>query len=324
MARTILVPLDGSVLAERALPLARRLAAADGGRLVLLWVLRAPPAGAAGDPLREVAPRREAEAYLRRLAAGPEAPPAEPVVLEGEAAPTILAEARRRGVDAIVLSTHGRSGIGRWLYGSVADAVMRHAAVPVLLVPAASAVRAWPTTRAPRLLVALDYSPLSEAVLPAAGQVAASLGAELILLSVAPQLVTTDPYGMAYTAYDIDADQAQRRQYLEGLATTLRAAGHAVKVRTEFGFVATTIGDVAREEDADLIALSTHGSGGATRLLMGSVATGVVQRAAVPVLVVRPAEVRQDQAPPPAAAAAPGAPAWPVASPPAPSAAVAR
>jgi nucleotide-binding universal stress UspA family protein len=298
MYRTILVPLDGSILAERALPYAQRLAAAADGRLVLLWVVREPPASAAGDPLREVAPRREAEAYLRGLAERQGATPVDPVVLEGAAAQTILGEVPRRGIELVVMSTHGRSGLGRWLYGSVADAVMRHAGVPVLLVPAMSAIGGWPTDRAPRILVPLDRSPLSEAVLPPAGELAEPFDAELILLSVTPQLVTADMYGTAYLGYDIDADREERRRYLEGVATRLRAAGRAVRIRDGFGPVAAVIGDVAREEGVDLIAIATHGSGGATRLLMGSVATGVVQGATVPVLVVRPAEVRRHEAPP--------------------------
>src|SRR5262249_13967454 len=189
----------------------------------------------------------------------------------------------------IVLSTRGRSGLGRWLYGSVADGVMRHAGVPVLLVPAACKMRGWPIDRALRILVPLDFSALSEAVLPPATELAAPFGAEIVLLSVAPQLMNAGPYGTTYIGYDSDADQEERRKYLEGIATGLRAAGHSVRARDAFGIVPVVIQDVAEEEGVDLIAIATHGSGGATRLLTGSVATRVVQRATVPVLVVRPA-----------------------------------
>jgi nucleotide-binding universal stress UspA family protein len=298
MYRTILVPLDGSLLAERALPWAQRLAAAAHGRLVMLRVVpeTAPPAG--GDPPQAGETRDEAEAYVRGLAERSGETPVDPLVLEGDAAQTILGEVPRRGVGLIVMTTLGRSGLGRWIYGSVADAVMRRASVPVLLVPAASAIKEWPTDRAPRILVPLDFSPLSEAVLPPAGELAGALGAELVLLSVTPLLVTADLYGTGFVHYDYDADRQARQRYLEGIATGLRAAGHAVKTREEFGLVAGVIDDVGREEDVDLIAIATHGRGGATRLLMGSVATGVVQRTTVPVLVVRPAEVRPEEAHP--------------------------
>ena len=298
MYGTILVPLDGSHLAERALPYARRLAAASGSRLVLLWVLRAPGAAAAGDPLREVAPRREAAAYLQGIAGQQGPTPVETVVLEGDAAPAIVDAAARAGAGLIVMSTHGRSGLGRWLYGSVADAVVRHAGVPVLLVPAACPARAWASDRPLQVLVPLDASARSEAVLPAARDLAAT-GAALILLSVTPQVVSADMYGSAYMGYDVEVDMTERRAYLERTATALRAAGYAVSVRDGFGFVPVVIGEVAEAAGADLIALATHGSGGATRLLMGSVATGVVQRAMVPVLVVRPAD-EPPAAPPPA------------------------
>jgi nucleotide-binding universal stress UspA family protein len=297
MYRTILVPLDGSSLAERALPWAQRLAAAADGRLILLRVVRGPPPSAAGEPLREGVPRHEAEAYLHRLARRLGTTPVDPVVLEGDAAQTILGESARRGIELIVMSTHGRAGIGRWISGSVADAVMRQAGVPVLLVPAACASGGWPTDRAPRILVPLDCSPLSEAVLPGAAGLAAPSGAELILLSVTPHLVAADLYGRVYVDYE-GPDRAARRRYLEGVARGLRAAGRAVRTRDGFGPVAAVIGDVAREEGVDLIAIATHGRGGATRLVLGSVALGVVQGATVPVLVVRPAEVRRGEAPP--------------------------
>jgi nucleotide-binding universal stress UspA family protein len=296
MYRTILVPLDGSSLAERALPWAQRMAAAADGRLVMLRVVPETAPSAGGDPPQAIESRGEAEAYLHGLTERLGAAPFELHVLAGDAAQTILGQIPGRGVGLIVMSTLGSSGLGRWIYGSVADAVMRHASVPVLLIPAASALRELPADRAPRILVPLDYSPLSEAVLSPAGELAEALGAELILLSVTPLLMTADLHGTGYVAYDVAADRQARQGYLEGIATRLREAGHAVRVREEFGLVGAVIDDVGREEGVDLIAIATQGRGGATRLLMGSVATGVVQRATVPVLVVRPAAAPPDEA----------------------------
>lgn len=292
MSQAILVPLDGSPLAERALDYAKGIGEAVDGRIILLRVIPEPAAGATSDALREVAPRREAETYLHGLVARVRPVPVETAVVTGEAGKTILAEVPRRGIDLIVMSTHGRSGLGRWLYGSVADQVMRDAAVPIVLVSATCAPRAWPSDRALRVLVPLDYSELSEAVLEPAEGLIRELRAELILLSVTPLIWTTDVYGGGYLAYDLDADQADRQQYLDEVAGRLQGAGYAVKTRTDFGYPDTLIVRVAQEEDVDLIAMSTHGSGGVTRLLMGSTATGVVQRAPVPVLIFRPALVR--------------------------------
>lgn len=291
MFRHILVPLDGSQQAERILPFAQALAAAPDTDLVLLRVI--PPDDkpsdrdtSAGHPTL----RSEAMAYLTDVSERLLPASTDRMVVEGESAHAILGAIAARGIDLIAMSTHGRSGIGRWIYGSVADAVLRHAAVPVLLASSTMQLTRWRTDRPLRLMVSLDYSAVSEAVLEPACVLAATLKAELILLSVAPLLVTPEPYSGLYLAYDPEQDRSERRAYLEGVAAKLRAQGLTVTVRDAFGLVDTEILGVAREEGADLIALATHGNGGVTRLVMGSTATSIVQRAAVPVLIVRPTD----------------------------------
>jgi nucleotide-binding universal stress UspA family protein len=304
MFRRILVPLDGSPLAERAVPFAQAIAAAGNAQLLLLRVVSAredhPDDDAIGG---QPAEPTEAARYLRDLAQRL-SPAAEWEVEEGEAADVILGAIARREIDLVAMSTHGRSGIGRWIYGSVADAVLRHAPVPVLLASATTQMARWRSDRPLRVIVPLDYSALSEAILEPACALADTLKAELILLSVAPLLVTPDPTGGAYLMYDPERDRAERRAYIEGIAAGLREPGRAVAVRDAFGLVDATILDVARAEGADLIALATHGSGGVARLLMGSVATSVVQRASVPLLIERPAEVREESEPSAGAGAA--------------------
>jgi nucleotide-binding universal stress UspA family protein len=294
MLETVLIPLDGSALAERALPLAQQLANAAKGRLRLLWVVPSETGGASGARAEE-ADKAEAIHYLQKVADRLAPANVDLEVRAGDPATEILACLAESKADLVVMSTHGRSGLGRWIYGSVADQVMREAPVPVVLVSATCAMRPWPTEHPPRVLVSLDYSELSEAVLSAVRELAATIGAEIILLSVTPLLVTADPTGMAYVGYDLDADLADRKQYLEGVAARLREAGFTVTCRSTLGFVDSEILQAAQEEDATLIALSTHGSGGVTRVLMGSVATGIVQRATTPVLIVRPAEVRASE-----------------------------
>ncbi|HLZ09276.1 MAG TPA: universal stress protein [Chloroflexota bacterium] len=295
MFRQILVPLDGSPLAERALPFAQEIAAAGNARLVLLRAVSVsethPDEIATTDHPAEVT---EAESYLHDLAQRLSGVTTDSMVEKGDATVLVLAEIARRSVDLVAMSTHGRSGIGRWIYGSVADAILRHAPTPVLLVSGTTKMSRWRTDRPRRILISLDCSALSETVLAPACTLADTLKAEIILLSVSPLLMSPDPYGGAYLAYDPDVDRTERRTYLEGIATTLRARDRKVAVRDAFGLVDTTILDVAREEDVDLIALATHGNSGVTRLLMGSVATSIVQRAAVPLLVVRPADVREE------------------------------
>jgi nucleotide-binding universal stress UspA family protein len=289
--RTVLVALDGSPLAERALPFARAIARGARARLVLVRAVPLSPAapgpGSAGAAQRARA-RGEAAAYLERIAplvTGHGA--VEAAVLEGEPAAAILAHGRARGADLLVLATHGRSGLGRWLYGSVADAVLRQAATPVLLVPATSGA-AWPDDRPGRVVVALDGSHEALAALSPARALAAALGARLLLLKV-----VEPPSGALYRGPireqlfhpGVALDGARR--YLQGVAGTLLSGVEAVEVRAAVGPAAAAIAAVAREAHAGAVAMATHGRGGLARAALGSVATETLHRATVPLLLVR-------------------------------------
>lgn len=139
MYEHILVPLDGSELAEQALPHALALAKAFGSDLHLVTVISVVtvepvPGGIVGMSWeRETA---EAHDYLNAMAAQvlEAGPKCTQIVLHGDVAGSILDQAEEVGSDLIVMSTHGRSGLGRWVYGSIADKVLRHASVPVLLI----------------------------------------------------------------------------------------------------------------------------------------------------------------------------------------------
>ena len=109
--------------------------------------------------------------------------------LRGEAptANVILTAVQERQADLVVVSTHGRSGFARWYYGSVADGIVRGADIPVMLVPA-TVERQWPDNRTPRILVALDGSPLAEKILGPIARLASQLSAELLLVRVVDRL----------------------------------------------------------------------------------------------------------------------------------------
>lgn len=292
MNRTILTPLDGSRLAERALPYVRLLATADGARVVLLRVVSAAvlPFGDAADAQARVI--HEAEAYLAGIGATMvDQANVDTVVRVGDPGESILDEIHRRSADLVVMSTHGHSELGRLAYGSVADQVMRRSAVPVLLVPEACQ-SSWPVDRAPRILVPLDGSELAATVVPPTLELAELLRAEVWLVQavVPPSYAYADV--TAYVLYDPAADQREAHAYLDSVAAGLRAVGQMVRTIVASGFPVPTIVAEARKQGADLIAISTHGRGGVSRLVMGSVATGVVQRAPVPVLIMHPAAVR--------------------------------
>jgi nucleotide-binding universal stress UspA family protein len=305
MYQTVLVTLDGSPLAERAVPFAVTLARASGGRLVLARAAAArTSAGLDTRDERLAAAEAEATAYLRELAqrvAGREAGLADrmetdvPRALEVSVAAALLESAREWVADVIVMATHGRSGLGRWLYGSVADDVLRHAAVPVLLVPVAGAGEAvWAPDTAHRVLVPLDGSALAEEAVPPALELAAALGADLHLLRVIEPPTAAYAEGYASTAFDTTGALDEARAYLDGVAAPLRARGLTVEVGVEadVGLAQTAIAAAAHERHATAISMATHGRGGLARLVLGSVATGTLQRANVPLLLVRPMAMR--------------------------------
>jgi nucleotide-binding universal stress UspA family protein len=321
---TILVPLDGSALAEYALPYALRLTRAAGGRLVL--VRAAPDA-----PTRQRAEAELAATASRLFTAGAQV---ESHVRRGAAGDVILDGARAWEAGLIVMATHGRSGLGRWLYGSVADHVLRRAEVPVLLVSGVCE-RRWPAPGAGApaaagaaggagtapdgaglgpVLVPLDGSGRSAAALRPAAALAGALGAGLLLTRVVPfpafwayaagrgpyypgagpYAADTGPYAAgagphyATSAPDPEAELDAARRYLDGLATRLRPTGRDVATHVDLGPAAAAIARLARERDAAAIAMATHGRGGLARVALGSVATEVLRVADAPVLLVRP------------------------------------
>ena len=287
MIANILVPLDGSALAERALPYAAGLAGAARARLRLLHVMPTLPSAihprAAGDMVARL------DLLARQLRARDIQATASTIT--GHApADAILTSANDPPADLIVMSTHGRSGIGRWLYGSVADRILCLSDVPVLLVPATSS-HPWPKDRRPKILVPLDGSDLSETALGPARLLSYTLGADLLLMRVVEQTSTPvwnfDPAGVATWSAPSDELEAAR-QYLGGIAEASGPVARSADVLVDEGNPASMIASAARQEGADMIVMATHGRTGLPRLTMGSVATATVQRSPVPLLLIRP------------------------------------
>jgi nucleotide-binding universal stress UspA family protein len=285
---TILVPLDGSPLAEHALPVAKALARASSARLVLTyarWIAnatdpRAPDLEGIAAALR--ADGLTVETHARHL------PSTE------EAGATLLAAADEFGAGLIVMATHGHGGLGRVLYGSVADQVLRQTTVPLILVTPHNE-GAWPTDRPLRVLVPLDGSERAEEIFSPLQATFGPLAAEFVLLRVANSIDYARPHGdqcdicraARLAGYEPDIEPVRIRDYLTGVAIRLRAAGLQVDVQGEMGDAASTIVRVAQERQVDLIAMATHGRGGFHRLILGSVATDTLRRAPVPLFLVR-------------------------------------
>jgi nucleotide-binding universal stress UspA family protein len=293
MIQTILVPLDGSSLAERALPYGTRLASALGARLIVMHGRLPRETGSAPD--------FDVRAVARRLREGGTEPPGTTTALDIEAithyvyadevAASICETVAEQGTDLIIMATHGRTGLGRWVYGSVADQVLCQSTVPVLLVtPACDA--AWPEGAPRRILVPLDGSRLAEDALEPVCMLATALQASLVLVGASGPLATGYAESVPYARSGFDAAIRETHEYLETIARRLREAGQTVAVDAEVGQPGVVIDGIARRRHVDLIAMATHGRSGAARLALGSVASELLQRSTIPLLVWRPVSLR--------------------------------
>jgi nucleotide-binding universal stress UspA family protein len=309
MIRSVMVPLDGSTFAEHALPLALGIARRAGAALQLVRVHQTlPPPGVVGpgfiDHL-DLEVRKQELAYLdvtaRRLNAWPPVPAAV-ILLDGDPAPALEGHATSSGVDLVVMSTHGRGPLGRFWLGSVADELVRRLPVPLLLVRPHDGAPDLSREPAPQhLLLPLDGTPLAEQILEPAVALGSLTGARFTLVRVVkPSLgvghlsdggtrdgMTAALLGQVEAAQKRLQDEAQA--YLDGVAEWLRERGLKVQTRVVVeGHPAAAILREARAQAADLIALETHGRGGLSRLLLGSVADKLVRGGTAPVLVSRP------------------------------------
>ena len=295
---SILVALDGSAFAERALPVAIALARRSDARLSLVhvdeprvWTSWAPPTDprVRTEPWSGIHRALDALAYRIRAQHGIQT---SVTCLEGSAARALAHHVASSGADLLVMSTHGSGGLSRLWLGSVSEHLVRHSSVPLLLVrPAGTgAARGEPLFR--RILVPLDGSSLAERALEHAMSLASPGETSFTLLQVVvPESAPVPPYAVTWTVDRADRARRMRdgKAYLERPRADLAengftAAADVVVNRSP----ARGILDFAKRQDVDLIALATHGRGGVGRLLMGSVADKILRGAKTPLLVYHP------------------------------------
>jgi nucleotide-binding universal stress UspA family protein len=292
--RYVVVPLDGSELAERAVPVAERLARASGAGLRLI---RASLAHAGTEVMSagEAHLADDDDDYLLSIAASVHSTSVATSLVQGDPVRTIVDVAAQPQTTLVVMATHARSFVGRWLSGSVADQVVRHAEVPVVVVPPVNEIGIpWRDGLPLRILVTLDGSSRSEMVLHGVRQLAADRQAEVLLLRV---LVDVSTYGIyprnSPIAHSVlrEAEQelAVASKYLEGIEQRLRSITASIRFRVVRGDPARMIRQVAAEEGIGLVAMATHGWSGLSRLVLGSVTMATLQRARLPILLVSPA-----------------------------------
>ncbi len=327
MYSRVVAPLDGSTLALQVLPYARLIAESTGATLVLLNSVNSFPAdligltawsdtdtrviGAPGLPERSSdvgsTPTPEQLAELRGRvradserqldeAAGParaQGLKVEIVLKEGDPAEMIAEEADKDEQTLIAMSTHGRSGVGRWLMGSVTDRVVRHGRHATLVIRAQEGDVTSSSPKLRRVLLPVDGSSISDSAVPHGVEMAKAIGCGITVLRV----VSPMAYGEAFADYvpTVQSDafvasiQAEAQGYVDSKVAEIQAAGIAdVEGKIVEGNPGSVIIDEVGQGGEQLVVMATHGRSGVGRWLMGSVTDRVIRHSAGPVLVIRP------------------------------------
>ena len=285
MYKRLLVPLDGSKLAEAALAFAKQLS----GRLKLdvtfLHICGSDESQFASmhhayvDWVADNMKRQLEEAGIPVDTRGE--------LVVGHPAEEILQYAQKNRIDLILMASHGRSGVMRWALGSVADKVVRATNRPVALIRAKGArsdVREKGILN--RVLVPLDGSKGSEAIIPYIEELASKLKTEVILLRiVAADFTIVGDWQMK----ELESFRASAKDYIESVVAKLKQKG--INAKAEFiGGTENTAEVIIRRADelnVDAVAMSTHGRSGVGRWAFGSITERVLQAGTTPLLLVR-------------------------------------
>jgi nucleotide-binding universal stress UspA family protein len=309
MLSRILVPLDGSSLAEAVLSQVVELAALRRSEILLLRVALAHTFHGVDPVEAQVRAVEEAQAYLAGIEPGLSAQglAIKSAVRYGHAAEEILDHARVAGADLIAMSTHGRSGFRRWVLGSVAETVARHSPIPVLLLRGKAAAFAaeekaespgsFPapplnvatTVRIRHILCPVALAPTARGVLECAGVLAQRFGADLTVLhaiydplDITASHIPHPPLEQLRGEMIRVAEERLRGEMEETLGAVPR-----VSLAVVAGSPSQQIIRFARAHDVDLIVLGSTGQTGLDRLIMGNTAEQVVRTASCPVFTVR-------------------------------------
>jgi nucleotide-binding universal stress UspA family protein len=300
MFRTLVVPLDGSQLAERAVPYAIRLAQSSHARLVLMQAVLAPPTAAldADWERLQLEAIAEARAYLAHVAEdmSGQLTAVEIATPYGRAADKILQTIDTYQADGLVMSTHGRTGFDHLLHGSVTEAILARCDVPVFVVYARPGQAPAPpfSPANARLLVPQNGSEYDAPALQLAREMLGPRG-DIVLVTVAPtpEHVLHDDSGRHVVAYLDQQEEALTREAREYLAQVAEPLGKGpapinVKVDVRVGDPVSGIAIAALDTQADLIVMATHGRTGIKRAVLGSVAGTVMRTVDTPVVLVHP------------------------------------
>ncbi len=299
MFRKILVPLDGSTLAEEALDPALRLAQRAAGELILIRVPMYTSSHTQISPVHEyVWPQEtdlpilgESTEYLRDLRQIKATPNVtiRTMVVNGDRAGAIVDTAVTEQAELIIMSTHGRTGLSRWVLGSVTSRVLSLAPCPVLVIRKSSPIA--------HILITFDGSLLAEQALENGIALAKAYDAKVSLLRVVPDGDSNlEDFGLPENVV-LGSHQSQNEQllelgkrYLQDLITIHDTGELEIDIAVLSGPVAPTILDFATKKKVDLIAMTTHGRTGLRRWIYGSVTEKVLYNTSCAMLIIRPSE----------------------------------
>ena len=292
----ILVPLDCSDLAEIALPYAEELAGSMGSRITLIHVSESADDEpdhmhrAYIEKMVEIT-KQSIKKYFEKLSV--KSIKVDSVFFAGHIAEQIVDYAEEKKIGLIVMATHGRSGIRRWILGSVAAKVVSATEQPMLLIRANDTI---PKRRKKQLfkkaLVPLDGSKESEAIIPYIGELASKLKTEVVLFHVVAPVqffygIPGEASTQLYGPDEIDKILEKRKDYLDTLGAGLKEKGIKTSSRVVVGEPAKDIISKADEIHADVVAMSTHGHSGIDRWTLGSTADKVLHGGNTPIMLVR-------------------------------------
>src|SRR6266498_4002867 len=303
MFKNILIPLDGSHLAETELPAAASLAEKLNAPITLLHIIE-QKAPEAVHHERHLTRPKEAEAYLEDLVkqsfpAGIKANWHVHTAAVKDVAASIVEHALTEfQPDLIVMCTHGRSGVRELLYGSIAQQVVAQGMTPLLLVK--PNVNAPSTFKLEKILVPLDSGPVHDDSLPVTQELASAFKSNIHLITVFPTFstVTGDAAAAssllpATTSGLLDISVENAAEDLQEHLDELKQAGFRVTAEVARGDPVTEIVNISEKLNVDLIVLTTHRKAGAAAFWARSVAPNVARRAHIPILLIPLEENRE-------------------------------
>jgi nucleotide-binding universal stress UspA family protein len=306
MYKRILVPLDGSELAETALPYAEELAEKLDSEVILINVRTSGEDPA--NPEHRVYLSKTVATVEQNIKKSGDLLPGEKIKVDSaiigspglltHAAEQILDYTEKENVSLIAIATHGRTGIRRWALGSTAEKVVRAANCPVLIIRANIEIPG--KIKFSKILVTLDESKESETVLPHIENLASKLKAKITLLHVVvppyhiyPIIQGVGYYGGAgiikvpYSEGEVKPLKTKAREYLQQVCSKLKEYGIEASFKVRVGLAGEKIIEEAEESGVDLVAMSTHGESGFSRWEHGSIADKVLHAGTTPLLLVR-------------------------------------